>query len=661
MLKFKQPSNGQRNLHKTAKLLTITFILDNSTALPDSVAKDTDLFQPLLWKRVSGNHGKGLLQLKPIYEMLSLSLLGYETEESLIQLKSKPLGCMANMTDLEYELFFRKFLLNFTKEYDEICNEHIENISGQATFFHECCYYDFHRNIQCNRVFKNKWMWAIHYCSYIVIGIVLLYCPLLIPPSLYNPHFGPKHFVHRLNDSAYTFTVKITRAPITCWSQICERLIKLLDFQNKHVPYSKFEGMTKFKKEVENMAYDKIYQFKLTKVCLNVQTNEIVAANEVPISLFRALRDLCIGCVIENNKDVGKCCRTFDIIDKEVCCNKCRTKKEECVTACCKKCKIKHQEGVKACCQANIFGKCVSMSYPWYKLLHFLLRFVLSVAICLPWIIRVCIFYVYEYDIRESRHKAAETRNLLMRIENNLTYYGTPVHVLFILSYGLMCFGYLCLELTSVILFKNITSLVRKILTEIFSGMCNRSKGKVIRWSLKILLKPFTLCGMFGVLFAVPYWILALPFSFTVSAYYLFPTVHITVNFLCLFLNGFRRCSLTSNNVWEQHLFKNRYIRCFSFRDICSDNGRHTMPHDETEFLATINANQPETKPNLRLYEIGLMFILLCLILSSVLLTVEFVIFFMKVMTYTMIGLILNSSHAMQYISTISLAWLYYR
>lgn len=647
-------------MHKTAKLLTITFILDNFTALPDSVAKNTDLFQPLLWKRVSGTHGKGLLQLKPIYEMLSMSLLGYETEESLIQIKSKPLGCMTNITDKEYELFFRKFLLNFTKEYDEICNEHIENISGQATFFYECCLYDFHGNMQCNRVLINKWMRAIYDYSYIVIGIVLLYCPLLIPAWLYDPNFGPKDFVHRLTDPAYTFTVKIMRAPTTCWSKTCERLNKLLDFQSNHVPYSRFEGMTKFKTKVENKSYDKIFQFKLTKVYLNVKTNEIVASNEVPVSLLGALRDLCLGCVIEHNEGLGECCRTTDVRNKKVCCSICETKNKKCVTACCKNCKIKNQEGLKDCCQANIFGKCIGMKYPWYKLLHFLNRFVLSVAICLPWIIRVCIFYVYEYDIRESRYKAAETRNLLVRIENNLTYYGTPVHILFIFSYCLMCFGYLCLELTSVILFKDITSLVQKILTEIFSGMCNRSKMKVIQWSVKVLLKPFTVCGMFGVVFAVPFWILAVPFTFTVSAYYLFPTVHITFNFLCLFLNIFRKFNLNLGKIWKKSVVINRCIRCFSFRDFCLDKEVHTTPHEETKCLATGNVNQPETKPNLRFYEIGLMFFLVCLILSSVLLTVEFVIFFMKVMTYTMIGLILNSSHAMQYISTISLAWLYY-
>ncbi|VDI06122.1 Hypothetical predicted protein [Mytilus galloprovincialis] len=679
-LKFKQPRHGQRNLHKTAKLLKITFSLDNATGIPDSVIEDSDLFQPLKWKRVSGTHGNGLLQLIPIYEMLSLSLLSYETENSFIDLQSKPTGCITNLTDLEYEMVFRKFLLNFTKEYEEICNEHIENISGEAEFYYECCHYDYNGKMQCNRVLKNIWMRAIHYCSYIVIAIVSLYCPLLIPPSLYNPNFGPKQFGHCLKDH-YTFTVSITQT--NCWKEICKRFNKLMNIDKKYVPYYKFESMTKFLKKVGKMNAKNGYQFKLSKVYFNVDPSEIVAENEVPISLISALRDLLFGCGMESDEGVRNGSQTSEVENEEnqtSCCNKFETKIQ---TACCQNSKMKNQEGVKACCKANIFGACVHINYPWYKLWGFLLRFVFAVAICLPWIIRVCIFYVYEYDIRESRHKAAETRNFLVRIENNLTYYGTPVHVVFILSYALMCFGYLFFELISVILFKNITSLLRKILTEIFNSMCNRSKGKVIRWSIRVLLKPFTACGMFGVVFAIPFWIFAVPFTFTVSAYYLFPTFHITINFLRLFVDIFRTCNLKSDKSSQKNVDKNCCYSFFSFQDICSDNRETTTSHEATYNVdqegnttshevtdnddqdenttsheVTDNVDQQETKPIL--YEIGLMFILLCMMLSFVLLTFEFVIFFMKVATYTMVGLILNSSHAMQYISTISLAWLYY-
>lgn len=162
--------------------------------------------------------------------MLSLSLLSYETEDSFIDLQFKPTGCITNLTDLEYEMVFRKFLLNFTKEYEEICNEHIENISGEAEFYYECCHYDYNGKLQCNRVLKNKWMRAIHYCSYIVIAIVSLYCPLLILPSLYNPNFGPKQFVHCLKDH-YTLTVSITQT--NCWKEICKRFDKLMNIDKK--------------------------------------------------------------------------------------------------------------------------------------------------------------------------------------------------------------------------------------------------------------------------------------------------------------------------------------------------------------------------------------------------------------------------------------------
>ncbi|VDI63548.1 Hypothetical predicted protein [Mytilus galloprovincialis] len=234
-LMFKETKDSQKNLCKTAELLTITIELENSTNLPDSLVKDSYLFQPLIWKRISGTHGKGLLQLKPVYEMLSLSLLSYETEETSITLQSKPQGCVENLTELEYERIFRNFLLNFTKENDEICNEHIGEMSGYARFYHECCQYDQHGNMQCNRVLKNKWMQAIQYCTYIVIIIVVLYCPLMIPSSLYDSKYGPQQFVYCLKDSSQMFNYAVKK---TCSKNECQGHNKQKD---KLISYAKWK------------------------------------------------------------------------------------------------------------------------------------------------------------------------------------------------------------------------------------------------------------------------------------------------------------------------------------------------------------------------------------------------------------------------------------
>ncbi|CAC5408465.1 unnamed protein product [Mytilus coruscus] len=403
-LMFQQSKQSHKSLLKTARLLTITVELENSTNLPECVVKNSDLIQPLQWKRISGTHGKGLLQLQPFYEMLSLSLLSYRTEKTSITLQSKPPGCLENLNELEYELVFRNFFLNFTRENEEICNEHIGNRSKYAIFYHECCHYDHNGNMQCNPVLKNKWMLAIEYCTYIVIIIVVLYCPLLVPSSLYDSDYGPKRFVHFLHDSHFFF-VKKQFAPKP------ELFIKeQMDGESSLLSYAKLKDMKKFKEKLKTMDDKHTHQFKFTKIYFNVRADELLSANEAPISLSKILYNLFL------------------------------------------KCGIRKQEGVATCCKSNIFGKCLQsrINFQWYKLFRFILRIILSLAVCLPWIIRICIFYVYENEVRETRHQAAETRNLLLRIEHSIAYYGTPLHILFILSYAFICLGYISLELTSV-------------------------------------------------------------------------------------------------------------------------------------------------------------------------------------------------------------------
>lgn len=219
--------------------------------------------------------------MQPFYEMLSLSLLSYRTEKISITLQSKPPGCLENTNGLEYELVFRHFLQNFTRENEEISNEHIGNRSQYAIFYHECCHYDKNGNMQCNPVLMNKWMQAIESCTYIVIIIVVLYCPLFVPSSLYDPKYGPKVFVHSLEEP-YSFTLKKKTSQTTRWQYLRERLFKC-------VPYAKFKDMTKFKKELRKMKEDKIYRVKVSKVYFRVHADEILDANESPIGLFEWL------------------------------------------------------------------------------------------------------------------------------------------------------------------------------------------------------------------------------------------------------------------------------------------------------------------------------------------------------------------------------------
>ncbi|CAG2186517.1 unnamed protein product [Mytilus edulis] len=156
--------------------------------------------------------------------------------------------------------------------------------------------------MQCNPVLMNKWMQAIENCTYIVIIIVVLYCPLFVPSSLYDPKYGPKVFVHSLEEP-YSFTLKKKTSQTTRWQYLRERL-----FKQTGVPYAKFKDMTKFKKELRKMKEDQIYRVKVSKLYFRVHADEIVDANESPIGLFEWLYYLFVKCGIRKKKSISLCC-----------------------------------------------------------------------------------------------------------------------------------------------------------------------------------------------------------------------------------------------------------------------------------------------------------------------------------------------------------------
>ncbi|CAC5398696.1 unnamed protein product [Mytilus coruscus] len=617
-LAFEDVKNGTKKMNRIDNVLYITIRLTNSSHIPDSLGQNSDLFHAREWIRVSGTHGKGILQLRPNYKIMSLNLLSYNTHHVELRLQTISQGCMEQFNVSEYELFLRHFLLNHTKEEDEICNVHVGNNSGYAEFYHECCRYDQQKEMKCYRVEKNKWMAAIDYCTYLVIVLVFLYCPYIIPSSFYNPELADKTYEYS-PDEQFTFTVKKTTAkrwnqndgknkiPQSEYVESSDRTITPVSFQM-------FRKMKIFKKTLRSLDNDKVYNIKVSKIQFRVGSDELVSANDVPTGFFKACYDAIIQCGLRGQKEM------------------------------------------KTCCYANIFGS-FQPDYPWYKCWRRFMGILLSLAVCTPWIIRVSLFYGYENSIREARQVAAESRNLKVELENNLAYYVTPFHVFFIVCYVLVLGVYFLLGVLSMVLFRNIKTLVQEMVQSCLVDMFDDSRRKVLRWSLVVMSKPLTKCGIFGLLFGIFYWVLIVPVVALVFAYYLFPTVYLSVSFISLFVNISThfdfKCEALRKRFWKMN-------KCigdpFSFEML---KPQETSEDDETKLNSNHKKNVNDYC-NLKLLKIALTIALLIMVISFFILSIECIIFLIEVTVYTMIGLILNSSHAMQYISTLSLAWLYY-
>jgi hypothetical protein len=76
------------------------------------------------------------------------------------------------------QFYFRPFCLNGSD-------------AGYVVFFNECCYINDENETICFRVEKNLWMKTIDVCTYIIIVLAMLYCPMLIPTSFYRQKYTP--------------------------------------------------------------------------------------------------------------------------------------------------------------------------------------------------------------------------------------------------------------------------------------------------------------------------------------------------------------------------------------------------------------------------------------------------------------------------------------
>ncbi|CAG2236507.1 unnamed protein product [Mytilus edulis] len=441
--------NGAKKMERIDQVLYITIKLTNSSHMPDSLDQNSDLFHAREWIRVSGTHGKGILQLRPNYKIMSLNMLSHNTHHVELRLQTIPQGCMKQFNVTEYELFLRQFLLNHTKDEDEICNVHVGNNSGYAEFYPECCGYDERNEMKCHRVEKNPWMAAIDYCTYLVIVLVYLYCPYMIPSSLYNPELADKAYEHS-PDEQFTFTVKKTTSKQ--WNQnsgknksLKSEYIETSDRTNTPVSFQKFRKMRKFKKTLRSLDNDKVYNIKVSKIQFRVGSDELVSANDVPTGFFKA----CYDAIIQGG--------------------------------------LRGQKEMKTCCYANIFGSFQPV-YPWYKCWRSFMGILLSLAVCTPWIIRVALFYGYENSIRETRQIAAESRNLKIELENNLAYYVTPFHVFFIVCYALVLGVYFLLGVLSMVLFRDITALVQEMMQRCLVDMFDDSRQVAVYTMIGLIL-----------------------------------------------------------------------------------------------------------------------------------------------------------------------------
>ncbi|XP_055998880.1 uncharacterized protein LOC130047581 [Ostrea edulis] len=268
------------------------------------------------------------------------------------------------------------------------------------------------------------------------------------------------------------------------------------------------------------------------------------------------------------------------------------------------------------------------------------LMFIIScIVVIIPWIFRIAIFYRYDDSEHDDKDDAARDRKLTLHFAyfpGSMLSFLTPVHGVFVFCYAILVadsvlFG--LLELISSELKRNIEIVLRKCFRDMHESSYSRSFG----WAIRTLLYPFKEYGVFAFFIVGIYWLFVLPVIIIGLAFYCVPTLNIVLRLLChliiVVFPNFKFVSRLKEKISVVGLLRRETIARLSTK---SSGGFRTVQ------LVTILLS-------------------ILALMSCVILVVEVIVFFVEMIVYTLIGVILNASQTLKYISLFFMLSLYAR
>ena len=561
---------------------------------------ESDIYKPFLWERSTGRHGQGILFLKTGFEILSLSTLTYGTEKMKVELLEDPVGCLLNRTIWEIENGLRHILLNDFKEISP-------NGSGGSLGDNEHI---------CNMHIKNEEQRAVFYhiccrknskgetvCQELVKDFwvqMLLYSIYIMNllVIMFCPYFIPEPWYR---DKYENLKFEL----FDCKNEF-EIQVKKKNF-NTPVPKNvvdidSLSSMDSFMKQLGKMDDDVVYPMRLSKIRLDVKRKRLIPPNDVPVGIIKSIYDSFF------------------------------------------RCQIRERKSLETCCHSSIFEPFQESSLrftriKWYHCLKELMLIVSFVLAIVPWIIRIAIFYWYEDNELNDRVKAAYDRKLDVHyayFPGSLISFLTPVHTVFLFCYAVLALDAVLFGILE--MFKSeMKKILELVLRKCFRDMHESSYSKSVGWAVRIMLYPLKKYGVLGLVVVGIYWLFVLPVIVVVLAFYSIPTLNIAIRLLChLFIVISPKSKFVKalkENIGFQDILRKETIERLTGRQICL----------------------------LRFIQFIVNLISLLALLSCVLLVVEVIVFFIEIMVYTLLGIILNASQTLKYVSLLFMLTLYAR
>lgn len=568
------------------KMVRIKFKFQNSSGGVLSDLANTDIFLPLSWTKTKGSEGRGLLLLKEELISLPFSALNYGVESLAVSIAESPPNCFVtqNLDVTHLQTVLRDLVLGNldlsnkeeSPEGQSVCNQHIRNNgNGVAEFFYVCCYRNDEGRMICSELSEDLWLTVFFHVMIVINVIVVLYSPLLVPERWYREKYINVVYKHKLKEQIKLRILKSAKLPkeVNVSSKIT---IKQSDINAE-------PGMPKFKDIIADLREDQVYKLTISQLMFKMKADRLVPANHVPVGVFKTLYDTII------------------------------------------RCEVRKRYAVKECCNNNMFGifKPCRKTVKWYECLQKFMLVCFLPLLAAPWIIRLYFYYIYEDTQRTQKSVASESRNLDPDYPGNLLAYFNPVHGIFVFCYAILAIDILLFG----VLQKKVAERSRYVIRRCFRDMRGMNRSQAFGYCIFTLLIPIKKYGIFFLLVAWVYWLIAFPVLLLVIAFYFMPIVNIMCRLLFTYLE----------TIFPVHKCFNPLIRTYRRlyqEDISIPLLIFVEDHDGIPRRPT-NAKD-------KVFNMVITLLLIISIVSFTVLALEFLIVVVEYIVYQLIGLVLN-------------------
>lgn len=279
----------QSFLAEGKELIFLHFYLLNKTKTITEGPNDT-IYNIFTIVRTKGGFGNEFLVMHPQFEQFSLGTLMFGVEHVRVPIQLLSTVCLTQK-ELNKALFaivrhdLNLLTIKDNKDETRLCQIHIEDVEGLASFYYNCCKEDSNGNFFCSRLETNRWMDVLIVSMNICYVIVFLYSPLLIPTSWYKAG---------INEITLRFQRSIT--------------LKLSDQFHKECKTKKPEELNEKIKVL--VGTDESLLLKVNEIKLKILEMKTVSTDYVPAGIFHYLYRTFIKCQEKDHKYVKDCCDT---------------------------------------------------------------------------------------------------------------------------------------------------------------------------------------------------------------------------------------------------------------------------------------------------------------------------------------------------------------